>query len=183
MKTKRILIADDDELTRQNLAQSVLAFGYECETASSGEEALQKLRRGCFDSAVCDILMPMGDGLEVLKRLRVAGSKMPIVLMTGFSTPATAIEATKLGAIEYLEKPFTIEQLKTALDAALKAAERMALPVLLGRLPEGGEVAMIGRSRAMLEVYKEIGRVAALPVNVLIRGETGTGKELVARAI
>jgi len=121
-------------------------------------------------------------GLELAAQLRAAKPKLPIIMMTAHGTTDTAIEATKLGAYEYLVKPFEAEDLLDVVAAAVAHSRLMSEPVEMGEA-RSARFAIIGRSRAMQAIYKEIGRVAATPATVLIRGATGTGKELIARAI
>ena len=121
-------------------------------------------------------------GLELAAQLRAAKPKLPIILMTAHGTTDTAIEATKLGAYEYLVKPFEAEDLLDVVAAAVAHSRLMSEPVEMGEA-RSARFAIIGKSRVMQGLYKEIGRVAATPATVLIRGATGTGKELIARAI
>src|SRR5207245_1784265 len=126
--------------------------------------------------------MPGLSGLELVEQLRATKPKLPIILVTAFGTTETAIEATKLGAYDYLLKPFDMAELLDLVAKSVASNRLMSEPVEMGEA-RSNLSAIIGNSRAMQSVYKEIGRVAAMPVTVLIRGETGTGKELVARAI
>ncbi len=118
----------------------------------------------------------------MLQRLQAAQPRLPVILMTAHGTTETMIEATKLGAYDYLLKPFEMPELLGLVQKALASSRLMFTPVEIGS-STGGRDSIVGQSRAMQEIYKEIGRVAAKPVTVLIRGETGTGKELVARAL
>ncbi|HEX3890300.1 MAG TPA: sigma-54 dependent transcriptional regulator, partial [Verrucomicrobiae bacterium] len=126
--------------------------------------------------------LPGLSGLELVKRLHESQPKLPVVLMTAHGTTATAIEATKLGAYDYLIKPFEMPDLLALVAKGVECSRMMAETIELGAVAEGHD-AIIGNSRPMQEIYKEIGRIAEKPVPVLIRGETGTGKELIARAI
>ena len=126
--------------------------------------------------------MPGLNGLDLVRQLHAAQPRLPIILVTAFGTTQTAIEATKFGAYDYLLKPFEIPQLLELIRRAMDSNRLMSEPVALGESAADRD-ALVGQSAAMQEIYKEIGRVAAKPVNVLIRGETGTGKELIARAI
>src|SRR5262249_4242343 len=121
-------------------------------------------------------------GMDLIAQLHSAKPKLPIIMMTAHGTTETAIEAMKLGACEYLVKPFEADELLDLAASAVASSRRMSESVEIG---ESGSAqrAIIGKSRAMQNIYKEIGRVAATPVTVLIRGATGTGKELIARAI
>src|SRR5208282_1659626 len=135
-----------------------------------------------FNVVLTDLKMPGLNGLELVRQLHAARPRLPIILITAFGTTETAIEAMKLGAYDYLLKPFDISQM---LDLVRRAADSNRLasePVILGE-PGAARAALVGQSAPMQAIYKEIGRVASKPVNVLIRGETGTGKELIARAL
>src|SRR5207247_4647240 len=135
-----------------------------------------------FDVVLTDLRLPGLGGLELVRLLHDVQPRLPIILMTAHGTIETAIEATKLGAYDYLQKPFEMEHLLALLQKAVHASRLMRERVDLGDAP-ASRTALVGASRAMQEVCKEIGRVAAKPVTVLVRGETGTGKELVARAL
>lgn len=182
----RALVADDDPAIRLVLRHRLEAEGWHVEEAADSEAALEALRGGSFDVALVDIIMPGVGGLEVLTAAREDGCATPIVVITAASTMNNAIEALKRGAHDYLTKPF--ENLDLVVVTAARAAEAAAQMAQLdqikgeaGREPAGGEI--IGRSPAMQEVYKLIGRVVGNDAIVLLNGESGTGKELVARAI
>jgi DNA-binding NtrC family response regulator len=178
----RILVIEDDTNVAEVL-ERLLEEDYAVETAATAEEGIARAQATVFDVVLTDLLMPGISGLEVITTLHPANPHLPIILMTGHHTTDTAIEAIKLGAYDYVLKP--ISDVKEFLALIGKAVATRALtskPVALGENTLA-EDAIIGRSHAMQNVYKEIGRVAAKPVTVLIRGETGTGKELVARAL
>jgi DNA-binding NtrC family response regulator len=126
--------------------------------------------------------MPGLNGLELVRQLHPAQPRLPIILITAFGTTETAIEATKFGAYDYVLKPFNIPEMIELVRKAADSNRLMSEPVTLGE-PGIARDALVGQSAAMQAIYKEIGRVASKPVNVLIRGETGTGKELIARAL
>jgi DNA-binding NtrC family response regulator len=187
----RILIVDDEKDVHYSFKRMLRQqTGLNLISAHSGEEALTLLENDPdVDLIIMDIRMGGISGLEVLKRLRnKEASRQPIVIiMTAFSTADVAIEATKLGAYDYVIKPFDVEKMKGLVDEALHARAAMSRVVRLeDNLQESSaadEDAIIGRHRSMQEVYKLIGRVAPTDATVLIQGESGTGKELVARAI
>ena len=178
----RILLIEDDTRAAVSLEKMLTSEGYAVTVAHRGDEGFACAQAEQFDVVITDLRLPGIDGLELVRRLHVAKPRLPLVLMTAFGTTETVIEATKRGAFEYLIKPFEMEDLLEVAAKAVARARLMTEPVDLGDATSTGE-AIVGNSRVMQEVCKEIGRVAAKPVAVLIRGETGTGKELVARAI
>jgi two-component system nitrogen regulation response regulator GlnG len=161
------------------------ADGLEVLTAPTAAEGLELARQRRPDVAVLDINLPDLPGLEVLRRLREVDARSPVIFITGHSTTDTAIEAMKLGAYEYLLKPLELPQLRAVVNKAVAISRAMSVPAVLApdaAVDERAD-AIVGRCAAMQEVYKAVGRVAAQGVTVLITGETGTGKELVARAV
>ncbi|MCU0770816.1 MAG: sigma-54 dependent transcriptional regulator [Verrucomicrobia bacterium] len=181
MKTTILLIEDDASIVSA-LKKVLVAEGYEVDTASRGDEGLEQALRSNYAVVITDLRMPGLNGLELVERLHQAKPKQPILLMTAHGTTETAIEATKLGAYDYLVKPLKADELLDLVKAGADGSRFMSEPVEIGEA-RVDRSAIIGKSRAMQEVYKAIGRVAATPATVLIRGDTGTGKELVARAI
>ncbi len=181
MKPK-ILLIEDDPSTAASLGKVLCAEGYEVDTANRGDEGLARARQHSYNVVVTDLRLPGLSGLELVAQLHAAKPKQPIILMTAHGTTETAIEATKLGACDYLLKPFEADELLDLIASAVASSRLMSEPVDMGeaRLDRS---AIIGNSRAMQSIYKEIGRVAATSATVLIRGATGTGKELIARAI
>jgi nitrogen regulation protein NR(I) len=181
---EKIVIVDDDLSLCHFLKRTLLLKGYEVFTYHNGREALENLREDC-DLVLLDNRMPDLSGLEVLKELKKTLPKIPVIVMTAFGTTETAIEAMRLGAFDYVLKPFELEEIFQLVDKGLEAAKLMKRAVAIPALEESGEDSdkIIGKSKAMQEVYKMIGQVAESDVTVLIRGESGTGKELVARAI
>ncbi len=183
MKTKpKILLIEDDASIVGGLRKELQAEGYEVSVAARGDEGLELAKAQDWDVVLSDLKLPGMSGLELVEQLHAAKPKMPILLMTAFGSTETAIEAIKLGAFDYFLKPFDMTELLDLVAKAVSCNRLMSEPLALGAT-QTAQSAIIGRSRAMQAVYKEIGRVAATGVTVLIRGETGTGKELVARAI
>lgn len=180
----RILVVDDDRNLRYSFRKILKDERYEVVEADSGEEAIEKVEHDTPDLVLMDVRMPGMSGLAAFKRIREFNSKLPVIVMTAYGTVETAIEAMKLGAYEYILKPFDIATVKELIKRGLEAYGLMSRRVSYKPLPEGGEGdRIVGSSPKMQEVYKEIGRVAGNDVTVLLRGESGTGKELIARAI
>ncbi|CAA7601605.1 Two component system, signal transduction response regulator [Acididesulfobacillus acetoxydans] len=178
-----ILVADDEESVR-NLLQKVLTkLGYCVTTAGNGEEVLTQVRRGAFALLIMDIRMPKLDGMETFKILRLEYPRLPIIIMTAFSTVETTLDAMRLGAFDYLSKPFDIAQVKALTARALSSFSEPSETDRTVLSAQTVKNTFIGASAAMQEVFKIIGRVSASDSSVLIQGESGTGKELVARTI
>lgn len=181
----KLLLIDDEHDMHYSFRRIFDAPDLELVTAASGEEGLRLAATFRPDLVLLDLRLGGINGLETLRRLRQWDARLPVILMTAYGTTQTAIEAMKLGAYDYLLKPFDVPRLKQIVAEALQAARAMRQVVsyqpLLER--EDYELGIIGRSPAMQEVFKLIGQVAASDVTVLITGESGTGKELVARAI
>jgi len=179
-----ILIVDDDPQLRASFEKLLAAEGHTVRTAPSGEAALAQVRQELPDLVIMDVRLPGMDGLAAFRAMHEIEPKLPVIIMTAFGTTDTAIEATKLGAFEYVLKPFDIPDILALIGQALDAGRFMRSRVEMDVPPDAtaGD-ALIGKSKVMQEVYKAIGRVASTDATVLIRGESGTGKELVARAI
>src|SRR5678815_1836589 len=177
-----ILLVEDDPGAASSLQQVLESEGHTVVLAQNGDDGLRLAQKQGCDLVLTDLKLPGMDGLALVKQVHTARPRLPIILMTAHGSSEIAIEATRHGAYDYLLKPFEMPAL-IAVTARALASSRLALaPVEIGQIAPGRD-AIIGSSRIMQELYKEIGRVSAKPVNLLIRGETGTGKELVARAI
>lgn len=178
----RVLLVDDDPQGLES-ARKILEFGgFEVIAASDGQIALEKIRSQSFDVVVTDVRMPNLGGLEFLRALSVMGETTPVILMTAFGRVEDAVWAMKLGAVDFLSKPFKRQTLMTAIDSALKRSRAAAAskpasagPVNLERIN--------GSSSVMRELRAQITQIAPTKATVLIQGESGTGKELIARAI
>ncbi len=179
-----ILIVDDDAQLRQSFERLLASEGHAIRTASSGEAGLASVKDRSPDLVIMDVRLPGMDGLLTFHAMKKVAPRLPVIIMTAYGTTDTAIEATKMGAFDYILKPFDIPVILDLIHQALKAGRFMRSRVEVGADP-GGEApdALVGKSPAMQEVYKAIGRVAPTDATVLIRGESGTGKELVARAL
>ena len=178
-----ILIADDEESIRWVLERACAKDGHTVHAVASGREALAALRERAYDVALIDIKMPDLSGLDVLTRAREDHVDTLFIIMTAQNTMANAIEATKRGAYDYLTKPFNLDEVELLVGRAMELRHLTRdLERLRGELEQRNEL-VIGRTSAMQEVYKVIGRVAPTDATVLIQGETGTGKELLAKTI
>ena len=179
-----ILIVDDDAQLRQSFEKILIEEGHTVRTAPTGEEGVELVKKEVPDLAIMDVRLPGMDGLEAFGIIHDLEPKLFVIIMTAHGTTDTAIEATKLGAFDYVTKPFEIPDILALINQALEAGRLMRSKVEMDALPQSDKAdALIGRSKVMQEVYKDIGRVASTDATVLIRGESGTGKELVARAI
>lgn len=181
--THRILIADDSAAIREVLREALTDEGYEVSEVESGDEVLAVFNGGeapAPDLALMDIRMPGKDGLEVLRSLRASrDAELPVIVMTGFGSASVAIEAMKLGAFDYIAKPFELEEVTVAIERFFERRDLSDRVVRLIAESNRDEI-LIGDSPAMQSVYKTVGRVARSDATVLVLGETGTGKELVA---
>ncbi|NJB68835.1 nitrogen regulation protein NR(I) [Desulfobaculum xiamenense] len=179
-----ILIVDDDAQLRQSFGRLLAQEGHDVRTAPSAEAGVEIVREDCPDLVIMDVRLPGMTGLEGFQVMHRYEPKLPVIVMTAFGTTETAIEATKLGAFDYVLKPFDIPDILTLIEQALDAGRFMRSRVDVDAAPESeASDALVGRSPAMQEVYKAIGRVSPTDATVLVRGESGTGKELVARSV
>ncbi|UJR87095.1 sigma-54-dependent transcriptional regulator [Sandaracinus amylolyticus] len=174
---KQILIADDEANLRRVLGAQLQRDGYDVLMAEDGEQALATLADHHVDVVISDLRMPKLDGMQLLKRITASQPELPVIIITAHGTVDTAVEALKLGAFDYVTKPFDRTEFKNVVDKASRTAE------LRQREGEMAERGLIGQSPAMLSIYSVIEKVADTPSTVLITGESGTGKELIARAL
>jgi DNA-binding NtrC family response regulator len=186
----RVLIIDDDDNLRASFERLLVDEGYRVSTAPSAEAGFRILKEGFPELVLLDMQMPGTNGLEAFGVIHAMEPKLPVIIMTAYGTTETAIETIKQGAFDYILKPFDIPSLLKVISQAVDAGRFMRQPVRMdaangegfSRESLEGE-SIVGRSLAMQDVYKTIGRVAGSDATVLIRGESGTGKELAARAI
>ncbi|MBI4837944.1 MAG: sigma-54-dependent Fis family transcriptional regulator [Nitrospirae bacterium] len=178
---EKILVVDDEKGVCYSFKRILSRHGYDVITALSGHEAIEKAGKEHPNLVIMDVTMPDIDGLETLKRLKARSPNLTVIIMTANSTSEKAIKAMKYGAYDYFTKPVDNARLIALVQEAITAG-KMSLPVTFEGASEEGD-RIIGKSPAMLEIFKKIGQVAESDVTVLLRGETGTGKELIARAI
>ena len=178
---EKILVVDDEKGVCYSFKRILGRHGYDVITALSGHEAIEKAGREHPDLVIMDVTMPDIDGLETLKRLKAHNPNLTVIIMTANSTSEKAIKAMKYGAYNYFTKPVDNARLIALVQEAITAG-KMSLPVTFEGASEEGD-RIIGKSPCMLEIFKKIGQVAESDVTVLLRGETGTGKELIARAV
>jgi DNA-binding NtrC family response regulator len=181
----RILVCDDEEMIRDPLAATLVREGHEVVAVGDGPAALERLAGQRFDLLMTDVKMPRMTGIELLAESRKLRPEMPVVVMTAFGTIETAVEAMKLGAYDYVQKPFDAEKAMRVVEKALELGRLVRDNVRLRALAEAviEPRPLIGSGAAMEEVRAKIEKVAASSATILVRGESGTGKELVARAI
>jgi len=185
MTGAKVLIVDDEKTIRDGLHKVLAGEGYETELSHNGYSAVEKLQASEFELVITDLKMPGMDGVEVLKAISILQPNVPVIFITGYSTVENAVEVMKIGAFDYLPKPFTPKQLLAKVDKALEhrdfLLEEQSSTRHLSEQIEG--VNIIGQSTAMKKVFMRIDQVAPTDSTVLITGDSGTGKELVAKAI
>lgn len=181
---KKILIADDEKNMRWILGKALTDEGFIVVEAADGQEALELFIDAEPDMIILDYRMPKMDGMEVLKRIKTINQKVPVIMITAHGSTDAAVEAMKLGAIDYISKPFDMEELKITIKKVLNIEElNNTIDYLKTRIIEAYDNRIIGSSKKMQEVFQLIDRVAGTSATVLITGESGTGKELIANAI
>jgi len=181
----KIIIIDDDESSRLSLTSYLEELGYTAYPAEDGESGLDSVKKINPDVVISDIKMPGISGLEVLSAVKEYNSLIQVIIITAFDTMDSTIQATRMGAYDYIEKPVDINRLRISITRALenkKLSERLDAMESTGE-EESGEFTLVGKSPLMKDVYKKIGQASANKVNVLIQGESGTGKELIAKII
>ncbi|MFN4284603.1 MAG: sigma-54-dependent transcriptional regulator [Lacibacter sp.] len=178
----QILIIDDEKAIRKTLSEILSYEGYQIDDAENGEEGLKKFKERSYDAVLCDIKMPKFDGIEFLEKARSINPSVPIIMISGHGTIETAVEAVKKGAFDYIAKPPDLNRLlitiRNALDRQVLEAETRVLKRRVNKVQE-----MVGNSAALQQIKDTIEKVAPTDARVLITGENGSGKELVARWI
>ncbi len=185
---EKILIIDDDKWIRMMLKETLLKEGYAVIEADGGEQGLEIVKKEHPDLVITDFQMPGIDGLEVLAEIQKLKIDLPVILLTGFGDVVLTIKSIQLGAFDYLEKPVSPALLKSTIHLALNSVKRSKSlsEVLHEDISSESMIEdniLVGKTPAMKEIFKNIGRISLNKVNVLIQGDTGTGKELIARLI
>jgi len=181
----RVLVVDDVDELRRTYMQGLSLLGYDVDQARSGQEAIEKVREGTVNAVILDLHMPGMDGLACLKAIKEERADTEVLIVTGYGTIPSAVEAMRLGAYDYIAKPFSFDELDQRLKRCMQARELRRENVhLRGLLREKYHYEnLVGRSEAMLRIFRMIRQVAQTRATVLLQGKSGTGKELVARAI
>ncbi|MBZ0255725.1 sigma-54 dependent transcriptional regulator, partial [bacterium] len=180
-----ILVVDDDETMAKTLTRALKSQGHECDSALSAEQGLSMVHENRYDLVLTDLVMPGVDGITLVRSIKSYDPNIPIILMTGYASVDNAVEAMKAGAFHYLTKPVRLQELQIFVEKAL-ASHEMVLEVqeLKDKLKglESQNI-IVGKSQAMINVITQIEQIAPSTATVLITGETGTGKEMIANAI
>ena len=185
METAHLLIVDDETIARENLFHILAREGYTADMAPSGEKALELLRTHAYDLIISDLMMPGLSGMDLLEKVKAEHPTTELILITGYASVSTAVEAMHKGAYTYVEKPVNLDELRVQVKRALEKRALSAEVIVLRQSLKATRdpLPIIGQSPAMSSLKKKIHQVALTGCNVLIQGETGTGKELVAQGI
>jgi two-component system response regulator AtoC len=179
----QLLVIDDDAVTRELLTEVLQSEGYRVAACDSGRRALERAEHEHFDLAVTDVRMPEMDGIAVTRALKARDPAIQVIVMTAFGSVETAVEAIRHGAFDYVSKPMNLEEIKSTVRRALSERRLTDARTNGDRAVDDTYGIVVGRSPAMVEVYKTVARVAPSRSTVLIEGESGTGKELIAAAL
>jgi two-component system, NtrC family, response regulator PilR len=181
----RILVIDDEQSMRDFLSIMLKKEGYEVVAAENGEHGLKAIHAEIYDLVITDVKMPKVDGIEVLRTIKEVSPETVVIVITAFATTDTAVQAMKLGAYDYITKPFKVDEIKLIIQKALEKHHLRKENILLKReiAARAGFENFVGNSAAMQKIFALIRQVADTKSTVLISGESGTGKELVARAV
>ncbi len=181
---RKILVAEDERNLREGIAEAFRDAGHEVIEAEDGEQALEEVRAQLFDLVITDYKMPGIDGLELLRRIRMINDQVAVIMITAYGTVEGAVEAMRLGAYDYIQKPFQLEELELKAERALEHRRLLTRLMLADRRELVHRFDnIVGESPAMRRIFDVIAKVAPSNATVLILGETGTGKELIAEAI
>jgi two-component system response regulator AtoC len=180
--SRTVLVADDEPNLRKVLAAQLERDGYTVVTVENGELALHAMQQREIDVLVADLRMPHMDGMQLLRHVTTSHPNLPVIVITAHGTVDTAVEALKLGAFDYVTKPFDRAEFQRVVEKAMKTRELSSHDVTLSS-SDPGRYRLIGQSTPMQQVYQMLEKVADTPSTVLITGESGTGKELIARAL
>lgn len=181
MPRAHLLVVDDEPTILTTLQKALSLEGYGVDVAGGVKVAEEKLKKRSYDLCLFDVALPDGDGLDLLKSVRAAKNEVPVIMMSGHATIDIAVQATRLGALNFLEKPLNTDALLIAVETALRLDRALAEAKALRAQAGGSE--LVGESQAIKKLLEQIGRAAKSSASVLVTGERGTGKELVARAI
>ncbi|MCI0471919.1 MAG: sigma-54 dependent transcriptional regulator, partial [Candidatus Aminicenantes bacterium] len=181
----KILVIDDDPSIRNMLAIVLKKSGFDVTCTESGKTALEKLKKESFDLVISDIKMPDISGIDLLKKIKVISPEIPVIMITAFASANDAVEAMKLGAEDYVTKPFSLDELKIIIDRAIyKTNIEKENIQLKSRLTDKEKFEnIVGKNQKMLDIFEMVDTISKTDSSVLISGESGTGKELIARAI
>ncbi|MDE2320050.1 MAG: nitrogen regulation protein NR(I) [Rhodospirillales bacterium] len=183
MTLPTVLVADDDRSIRTVLTQALGRAGYQVRATASAATLWRWVEDGEGDVAITDVIMPDENGLDLIPRIRRIRPELPVIVMSAQSTLTTAVQATQRGAFEYLPKPFDLGDLLAVVDRALKQPMALSAQAEAPKTSADDQMPLIGRSPAMQEIYRVIARLTTTDLTVMINGESGAGKELVARAL
>src|SRR5574341_539574 len=185
MTDKRILVVDDEESVRWALRKAMEGAGYRVDLAGDGPAGLAAASDPGVELVLLDVRLPGQDGLELLREVRKRRPDLPVIMMTAYGTLQVAVEAMKLGAYDYIGKPFDMDEVLLVVEKALEAQALVQEVTRLRQSLEGSVDlgGIVGGGPAMQQIFKAVGKVAGTDLTVLLRGESGTGKELVARGV